>query len=81
LVSAKCIDSVQSKWKVRSLSDRSDISEQGVGEASGEEPPGILSDDQPRESPSDSNDTDDTAKTVLWMKVNMHFSTDVLVYR
>lgn len=65
----KRADSIQ-KRKVSSLSDRSDTSEPGVpGEASGEESPGILSDDQPPESPSDSNDTDDTTKNMPWMKV------------
>ena len=59
-----------------SLSDRSDTSEQGVGgEVSGEESPGILSDDQPPESPSDSNDTDDTAKNMPWMKVIIYIIT------
>ncbi|KAK0161490.1 hypothetical protein PV327_009955 [Microctonus hyperodae] len=63
-------DSIQSKRKVSSLSDRSDTSEPGLcGEVSGEESPGILSDDQPPESPSDSNDTDDTNKNFPWMKV------------
>jgi hypothetical protein len=58
---------------VSSLSDRSDISELGGGggEVSGEESPGILSDDQPPESPSDSNDTDDTAKNMPWLKVSV----------
>lgn len=66
----KRTDSIQSKRKVSSLSDRSDTSEPGVaGEASGEESPGVLSDDQPPESPSDSNDTDDTTKHMPWMKV------------
>ena len=63
-------DSIQSKRKVSSLSDRSDTSEPGLGgEVSGEESPGILSDDQPPESPSDSNDTDETNKNFPWMKV------------
>ncbi|KAK0091968.1 hypothetical protein PV326_002441 [Microctonus aethiopoides] len=63
-------DSIQSKRKVSSLSDRSDTSEPGLcGEVSGEESPGILSDDQPPESPSDSNDTDDTNKNFPWMKI------------
>nr|CAD7260717.1 unnamed protein product [Timema shepardi] len=66
----KRTDSIQSKRKVSSLSDRSDNSEQGgAGEVSGEESPGILSDDQPPESPSDSNDTDDTSKHLPWMKI------------
>lgn len=63
-------DSIQSKRKVSSLSDRSDGSEPGYfGEVSGEESPGILSDDQPPESPSDSNDTDDSNKNFPWLKV------------
>ncbi|XP_058795328.1 protein unc-80 homolog isoform X2 [Phymastichus coffea] len=63
-------DSIQSKRKVSSLSDRSDTSEPGLyGEVSGEESPGILSDDQPPESPSDSNDTDEFNKNFPWMKV------------
>jgi hypothetical protein len=58
---------------VSSLSDRSDTSEQGGGgEVSGEESPGILSDDQPPESPSDSNDTDDTSKNMPWLKVSVY---------
>lgn len=61
--SVKRTDSIQSRRKVSSLSDRSDTSDQG-----GEESPGILSDDQPPESPSDSNDTDDTGKSMPWMK-------------
>ncbi|KAL0270475.1 UNVERIFIED_CONTAM: hypothetical protein PYX00_007876 [Menopon gallinae] len=66
----KRTDSIQSKRKVSSLSDRSDTSEPGgAGEVSGEESPGILSDDQPPESPSDSNETDDTTKNMPWMKV------------
>nr|CAD7425389.1 unnamed protein product [Timema monikensis] len=70
----KRTDSIQSKRKVSSLSDRSDNSEQGgAGEVSGEESPGILSDDQPPESPSDSNDTDDTSKHLPWMKLNTEF--------
>ncbi|XP_034937651.1 protein unc-80 homolog isoform X5 [Chelonus insularis] len=69
-------DSIQSKRKVSSLSDRSDTSEPGYGgEVSGEESPGILSDDQPPESPSDSNDTDDTTKNFPWMKVLVQFAS------
>lgn len=68
--SVKRTDSIQSKRKVSSLSDRSDTSEPCIpGEASGEESPGVLSDDQPPESPSDSNDTEDTAKNMPWLKV------------
>ncbi|XP_045467085.1 protein unc-80 homolog isoform X2 [Harmonia axyridis] len=68
-VSVKRTDSIQSKRKVSSISDRSDTSEPGVtGEVSGEESPGVLSDDQPPESPTDSNDTDDTNKHMPWLK-------------
>ncbi|KYB29509.1 Protein unc-80 homolog-like Protein [Tribolium castaneum] len=71
----KRTDSIQSKRKVSSLSDRSDTSEPGMpGEASGEESPGVLSDDQPPESPSDSNDTDDTTKNMPWMKIMVQVS-------
>ncbi|XP_067617924.1 protein unc-80 homolog isoform X6 [Eurosta solidaginis] len=62
----KRVDSIQSRRKVSSLSDRSDTSEQGM--VSGEESPGILSDDQQPESPTDSNETDDTAKNMPWLK-------------
>ncbi|KAI5728949.1 hypothetical protein M8J77_023574 [Diaphorina citri] len=64
----KRTDSLQSKRKVSSLSDRSDTSEH-ADVVSGEESPGILSDDQPPESPSDSNDTDELSTSHLpWMK-------------
>ncbi|XP_034126697.1 protein unc-80 homolog isoform X1 [Drosophila guanche] len=57
----------QSRRKVSSLSDRSDTSEQGMI-SGGEESPGILSDDQQPESPTDSNENDDTAKNMPWLK-------------
>lgn len=63
----KRTDSIQSKRKVSSLSDRSDTSEPGM--SGGEESPGVLSDDQPPESPTDSNDMDDTTKNMPWLKV------------
>lgn len=76
----KRTDSIQSKRKVSSLSDRSDTSEPGVpGEASGEESPGVLSDDQPPESPSDSND-DDTTKNMPWLKVMVQVSNSLYYY-
>jgi len=69
----KRTDSIQSKRKVSSLSDRSDTSEQGgAGDVSGEESPGILSDDQPPESPSDSNDTEDNTSHMPWLKVRSY---------
>ncbi|KAK4883609.1 hypothetical protein RN001_006928 [Aquatica leii] len=77
----KRADSIQSKRKVSSLSDRSDNSEPGApGEASGEESPGVLSDDQPPESPSDSNDTDDTSKHMPWLKVLVQMSNSFYFY-
>ena len=75
MVIVRRADSIQSKRKVSSLSDRSDTSEPGLcGEVSGEESPGILSDDQPPESPSDSNDTDETNRNFPWMKVVVHMA-------
>ncbi|XP_035727921.1 protein unc-80 homolog isoform X2 [Vespa mandarinia] len=78
----KRADSIQSKRKVSSLSDRSDTSEPGGlgGEVSGEESPGILSDDQPPESPSDSNETDETNKNFPWMKVLVQVSNSFNFY-
>nr|XP_033339451.1 protein unc-80 homolog isoform X5 [Megalopta genalis] len=77
----KRADSIQSKRKVSSFSDRSDTSEPGFcGEISGEESPGILIDDQPPESPSDSNETDETNKNFPWMKVLVQFSNSLNFY-
>ncbi|XP_029661672.1 protein unc-80 homolog [Formica exsecta] len=77
----KRTDSIQSKRKVSSLSDRSDTSEPGAaGEVSGEESPGILSDDQPPESPSDSNETDETNKNFPWMKVLVQLANSFNFY-
>ncbi|XP_031838289.1 unc80, NALCN channel complex subunit isoform X8 [Nomia melanderi] len=77
----KRADSIQSKRKVSSLSDRSDTSEPGFcGEISGEESPGILIDDQPPESPSDSNETDETNKNFPWMKVLVQFANSLNFY-
>ncbi|XP_061939230.1 protein unc-80 homolog isoform X5 [Apis cerana] len=77
----KRADSIQSKRKVSSLSDRSDTSEPGFGgEISGEESPGILIDDQPPESPSDSNETDETNKNFPWMRVLAQFANSFNFY-
>lgn len=46
---------------------------------SGEESPGVLSDDQPPESPSDSNESDDTNKNMPWLKVSYLKKTGKLV--
>ncbi|XP_071051603.1 protein unc-80 homolog isoform X3 [Onthophagus taurus] len=79
--SVRRTDSLQSKRKVSSLSDRSDTSEPGIpGEVSGEESPGILSDDQPPESPSESNETDETSKNMPWMKVMVHVANSLNFY-
>ncbi|KAL1497693.1 hypothetical protein ABEB36_008611 [Hypothenemus hampei] len=79
--SVKRTDSIQSKRKVSSLSDRSDTSEPGIaGEVSGEESPGVLSDDQPPESPSDSNESDDTTKNMPWLKVMVQTSNNSYFY-
>lgn len=61
-----------------SLSDRSDTSEPGAAEGSEEESPGVLSDDQPPESPSDSNDNDDTSKNMPWLKVKFQLFFSIL---
>ncbi|XP_039948637.1 protein unc-80 homolog isoform X7 [Bactrocera tryoni] len=74
----KRVDSIQSRRKVSSLSDRSDTSEQGI--VSGEESPGILSDDQQPESPTDSNETDDTAKNMPWLKAVIDLITSYNYY-
>ncbi|XP_017461963.1 PREDICTED: protein unc-80 homolog, partial [Rhagoletis zephyria] len=74
----KRVDSIQSRRKVSSLSDRSDTSEQGM--VSGEESPGILSDDQQPESPTDSNETDDTAKNMPWLKAVIDLITSYNYY-
>lgn len=50
-----------------SISDRSDTSEQG-GASAGEESPGILSDEQAPESPTDAHDTDELVKNLPWMR-------------
>jgi hypothetical protein len=57
---------MQSRRKVSSLSDRSDNSEHASGGE--EESPGILSDDQPPDSPNESNDSDETSKNFPWMR-------------
>ncbi|CAH2040543.1 unnamed protein product, partial [Iphiclides podalirius] len=77
-------DSIQSRRKVSSLSDRSDTSEVFPGavimpnemDSGGEESPGVLSDDHehPPDSP-DSNSTDppDNNKGFPWLKVMVKF--------
>ncbi|XP_037944678.1 protein unc-80 homolog isoform X2 [Teleopsis dalmanni] len=75
----KRVDSIQSRRKVSSLSDRSDTSEQGMV-SGGEESPGILSDDQQPESPTDSNETDDTAKNMPWLKAIIDIITSYNYY-
>jgi len=70
---------MQSRRKVSSLSDRSDTSEQGIV-SGGEESPGILSDDQQPESPTDSNENDETAKNMPWLKAVIDLITSYNYY-
>ncbi|KAH8311397.1 hypothetical protein KR044_006087 [Drosophila immigrans] len=70
---------MQSRRKVSSLSDRSDTSEQGMV-SGGEESPGILSDDQQPESPTDSNENDETAKNMPWLKAVIDLITSYNYY-
>ncbi|XP_017847563.1 protein unc-80 homolog [Drosophila busckii] len=70
---------MQSRRKVSSLSDRSDTSEQGII-SGGEESPGILSDDQQPESPTDSNENDETAKNMPWLKAVIDLLTSYNYY-
>lgn len=66
-------DSVRSKRKVSSISDRSDTSDMPVEhDVSGEESPGMLSDDQPPESPSDAPEMDEGVATrgMPWLRVS-----------
>ncbi|ERL86704.1 hypothetical protein D910_04110 [Dendroctonus ponderosae] len=51
-----------------------------AGEVSGEESPGVLSDDQPPESPSDSNESDDTTKNMPWLKVMVQISNNMYFF-
>ncbi len=75
------MDSIQSKRQKGSLSDRSDTSE--LCPSAGEESPGIMEspDEQIPESPSDSNDPDDTSVNMPWIKVRHHlFLVAISVY-
>uniref|UniRef100_T1IVG6 Uncharacterized protein n=1 Tax=Strigamia maritima TaxID=126957 RepID=T1IVG6_STRMM len=63
-------DSIKSKRKVSAISDRSDTSEHA--DASGEESPGILSDEQAPESPNEvTAESDDStlSRNMPWLKV------------
>lgn len=75
--SIKRSDSMRSKRKVSSISDRSDISDVHMDhDISGEESPGILSDDGQHESPSDgAADIDEGISTrgMPWLRVNFYF--------
>lgn len=46
----------------------------------GEESPGILSDDQQPESPTDSNENDETAKNMPWLKAVIDLITSYNYY-
>lgn len=62
-------DSICSKRKVSAVSDRSDTSDKV--DLSGEESPGILSEDLAPESPLETAESDDTSltKNLPWLKV------------
>ncbi|GAB6032279.1 hypothetical protein CHUAL_010920 [Chamberlinius hualienensis] len=64
-------DSIKSKRKVSAISDRSDTSEHAEHDISGEDSPGILSDEQVPDSPIDGNEADDSTviTTMPWIKV------------
>ena len=69
-------DSVRSKRKVSSISSRSDISDVHMElDVSGEESPGILSDDQPPESPTDLPEVDEciSSRGLPWTRVRAFF--------
>lgn len=65
-------ESICSRRKVSAVSDRSDTSDRA--DVSGEESPGVLSDDQPPESPVDVLDADDSSvtKSMPWLKVRIY---------
>ncbi|XP_067144484.1 protein unc-80 homolog isoform X1 [Centruroides vittatus] len=61
-------ESIHSRRKVSAISDRSDTSERA--DVSGDESPGVLSDDQPPESPVDLIDANGSiGKNFPWLKV------------
>ena len=65
-------DSVRSKRKVSSISDRSDFSDVHLEhDISGEESPGILSDDQHPDSPSDVAEIEEciSVRGMPWLRV------------
>lgn len=78
--SIKRSDSMRSKRKVSSISDRSDISDVHMDhDISGEESPGILSDDGQHESPSDgAADIEEGISTrgMPWLRVSFIFKSD-----
>ena len=81
-IAIKRSDSIRSKRKVSSISDRSDISDVPMDhDISGEESPGILSDDQPPESPSDAPDIEEGISTrgMPWLRV--YPATDERMYK
>ncbi|VEN52301.1 unnamed protein product, partial [Callosobruchus maculatus] len=45
-----------------------------------EESTGVPSDEQPPESPSDSNDTDDTSRNMPWLKTMVDVSNFLYYY-
>nr|XP_053644306.1 protein unc-80 homolog [Cherax quadricarinatus] len=69
-------DSVRSRRKVSAVSERSDTSEHLEQEASGEESPGVLSNEELPESPSDGDiDEESLTSTMPWLKVIVRMSS------
>ncbi|XP_065199931.1 protein unc-80 homolog isoform X3 [Planococcus citri] len=78
--SVRRVDSIQSKRQKGSLSDRSDTSE--LCPSAGEESPGIMEspDEQVPESPTDSNDVDDSSANMPWIKVVVRMMNSLNYY-
>ncbi|XP_022249198.1 protein unc-80 homolog isoform X2 [Limulus polyphemus] len=73
----KRTESIHSRRKVSAVSDRSDTSERA--DVSGEESPGVLSDEQAPESPNDVLESDDVSltKNMPWLKVLVQVSSSL----
>ncbi|XP_071534011.1 protein unc-80 homolog isoform X8 [Panulirus ornatus] len=74
--SIKRSDSVRSRRKVSAVSERSDTSEHLEQEVSGEESPGVLSNEDLPESPSDGDlDEESLTSNMPWLKVVVRISS------
>ena len=68
-LAVKRSDSVRSRRKVSAVSERSDTSDHLDHDVSGEESPGVLSNDELPDSPADAEADDDTLTTSMpWMR-------------